>query len=261
MSPSFVAAGRRSGRSRGWSAVARTAAASAGVVRSAGTTAYVIEIGHRWPGSTTPQTISFAARPRARRRARRPGRGVQAVPDGDAHQLVVRRQVVDLVDAVAVPVVGVQHRAGARCEPAPLLCRLAVGAAARARAPRARPTRRPRGAGLRRARGRSLMSAVSGGTWLVTSCVDGIADSNERRAKLTSSGTVDGSGSPLSGRPAPRRWRRRAPPRRRRTSCARQLAGVTPVRDRIGARCRETPRGTPAAVRRRAGSTGSTSSA
>ena len=37
--------------------------------------------------------------------------GVQSVPDGHLHQLVVRRVVLDLVDPVSVPVVGVQHRA------------------------------------------------------------------------------------------------------------------------------------------------------
>ena len=42
----------------------------------------------------------------------RPGRRVQSVPDGDGHQLVVGGIELDLVDAVPVPVVGVQHRAG-----------------------------------------------------------------------------------------------------------------------------------------------------
>ena len=50
-----------------------------------------------------------------------PRRGVQAVADRDLHQLVVRRVVFDLVDAVTVPVVGVQNGAVPIGELAPAL--------------------------------------------------------------------------------------------------------------------------------------------
>jgi hypothetical protein len=50
-----------------------------------------------------------------------PRRGVQAVADGDAHQRVVGGVVLDLVDAVADTVVGVQHRAVAVGEFTPAL--------------------------------------------------------------------------------------------------------------------------------------------
>ena len=50
-----------------------------------------------------------------------PRRGVQAVADGDRHQLVVGGVVFDLVDAVAVAVVGVQDRLVAVGQFAPAL--------------------------------------------------------------------------------------------------------------------------------------------
>ena len=39
-----------------------------------------------------------------------PRRGVQPVADRDPHQVVIRRVKVHVVDAMPVPVVGVQHR-------------------------------------------------------------------------------------------------------------------------------------------------------
>ena len=56
-----------------------------------------------------------------------PRRGVQAVADRDRHQLVVRRVVLDLVDAVAVAVVGAQDRLVAVGELAPALRLPAAG--------------------------------------------------------------------------------------------------------------------------------------
>ena len=50
-----------------------------------------------------------------------PWRGVQAVADRDRHQLVVGRVVLDLVDAVAVAVVGAQDRLVAVGQLAPAL--------------------------------------------------------------------------------------------------------------------------------------------
>ena len=56
-----------------------------------------------------------------------PRRGVQAVADRDLHQLVVRGVVLDLVDAVAVAVVGAQDRLVAVGELAPALRLPAAG--------------------------------------------------------------------------------------------------------------------------------------
>ena len=39
-----------------------------------------------------------------------PGRGMQAIADGSAHQLVVRRVEIHLIDATPKAVVGVQFR-------------------------------------------------------------------------------------------------------------------------------------------------------
>ena len=50
-----------------------------------------------------------------------PRRGVQAVADGHLHQLVVGGVVLDLVDAMAVAVMGVQDRLVAVGELAPAL--------------------------------------------------------------------------------------------------------------------------------------------
>ncbi len=50
-----------------------------------------------------------------------PGRAVQSVPHGHVHQGVPVRVELDLVDAVAVPVVGVQDGGVALGEPPPLL--------------------------------------------------------------------------------------------------------------------------------------------
>ena len=108
----------------------------------------------------------------------RPRRAVQAVFDGDAHQLVVLRQVVDLVDAVAVAVVRAQHRRVLVGQPSPLLRGLAVGE----RAEVAHLGLGPAGAlavqALEQRREGADVRPISGGTWLVTSCVDGIADSD-----------------------------------------------------------------------------------
>ena len=57
----------------------------------------------------------------------RPRGGVQAVADGDRHQLVVGGVVLDLVDAVAVAVVGVQDWLVAVGEFAPALRLRAAG--------------------------------------------------------------------------------------------------------------------------------------
>ena len=46
---------------------------------------------------------------------------MQPVGDGRAHQFVVGRVVLDLVDAIAVPVVGMQHRTVAVGKIAPAL--------------------------------------------------------------------------------------------------------------------------------------------
>ena len=92
------------------SAAAPSAAASAGSVRRAGTAAYVIEIGQPCPASTCDQTTKPAARRTWRAGARRSPRAPRAGPaDGDVHQRVPGRVEVDLVDPVAVPVVGAQH--------------------------------------------------------------------------------------------------------------------------------------------------------
>ena len=123
--------------------------------------------------------MNFAARATcAPGRSGRPRRAVQAVPDGDAHQLVACGVVLDLVDAVAVAVVRAQHRRVLVGQPAPAPAPARCWPAARARGPPARPSRRPRGAGPRAARRCVVMSRrQSGGTWLVTSCVLGISHS------------------------------------------------------------------------------------
>jgi hypothetical protein len=73
-----------------------------------------------------------------------PRRGVQAVADRDRHQLVVGRVVLDLVDAVAVAVVGAQDRLVAVGELAPAL-RLALPESAPSSVTSSRPHSRPRG--------------------------------------------------------------------------------------------------------------------
>ena len=50
-----------------------------------------------------------------------PGCGVQSVADRDAHEFVVSRVVLDLIDAIPVTVMGMQHRPVAIGEITPAL--------------------------------------------------------------------------------------------------------------------------------------------
>ena len=111
-----------------WSAAARTARRGRASWRSAGTTAYVIEIGHRWPASAWAPGENLAARATcAPGRSSRHGAPCSPCVDRGRHQLVVVREVVDLVDPVAVPVVGAQDGRVLVGEPALLLRLLAAG--------------------------------------------------------------------------------------------------------------------------------------
>ena len=79
--------------------------------------------------------------------------GVQAVADRDRHQFVVGGVVFDLVDAVAVAVVGVQDRLVAVGQLAPALRLRAAGERAEFGDLVERPTRRPRGSAPRSSTG------------------------------------------------------------------------------------------------------------
>ena len=96
-------------------------AAMSGACRSAGTAAYVIEIGQPWPASTSPGVE--LGRPRdVRALAFGPGGAVQAVRRRRWSSARARRVELDLVDAVAVPVVRPQDRRVFVGQPALLLC-------------------------------------------------------------------------------------------------------------------------------------------
>ncbi len=111
--PGLASTARRARTRRSWRAGrARTRAASSGSRRSAGTAAYVIEIGQRVPGLELAHQVE-PGRPghvRAGAGLGDPRRAVQPPAHRRAHQPVPRRVELDLVDAVAVAVVGVQHR-------------------------------------------------------------------------------------------------------------------------------------------------------
>ena len=100
-----------------------------------------------------------------------PGKGVQPVGDGHLQQPVIRRVVLDLVDAVAVAVVGAQDRLVLVREPAPL-GGLAAGdlPSARARSAAQPPPSRST-ASIRTRSCSNTLYGSSGGTWLTTSCV------------------------------------------------------------------------------------------
>ena len=80
-----------------------------------------------WPGSGVHTDVLAARTTWAPGAVVGPRRGVQAVADRDLHQLVVGGVVLDLVDAVAVAVVGAQDRLVAVGQLAPALRLRAAG--------------------------------------------------------------------------------------------------------------------------------------
>ena len=173
-------------------------AASAGSARSAGTAACVIDSGQPWPASTCDQTRNPAAR-----RRWPSGRDQASVSPADtrvAEQPVPGRVEVDLVDPVAVAVVGAQHRGGGVRLLAPALRLCGAGGPAqfaqlrrdlveRSRARRA--ARPPRSAPGRRRRRRT---PTSGGTWLVTVWVGTAMTATVRHVQA-----ADGTPPPAGG--------------------------------------------------------------
>ena len=152
-SPALVAAGRSPGSYAVAVSPGSYAAASSGSARSAGTTEYVIDTGQPCPDSTCDQTRKPAARVVCGiGSAGGPRRAGQPVPDRLGEQPVPGRVEVHLVQPVAVPVVGAQHRRrGVGLGPPPLR---RLGAGQPAELAQRRRSRRRAGGRCRRARGR-----------------------------------------------------------------------------------------------------------
>ena len=161
------------GRTSSPSAAAPSAAAISGCARSAGTAANVIVIGQAKPPSACAAVRYSAVRAAcAAGCADVHGRRVQLVAHRERHEVVPRAVKLDLVDAVAVAVEGLQPRrvlVGLEAPADRLGAPRRADLAARARA----PSRRPRARAPRRARGcrRTGCGSSSGGTWLATSWV------------------------------------------------------------------------------------------
>lgn len=145
-----------------------------------------------------------------------PGRGVHAVFDRRAHQLVVRRVVFDLVDPVTVAVVGVQDGPVAIGELAPAL-RLAAG---RQGADLVHLVQAPlpslANQGLDEHRRGGGVVVFQGGTWLVTTWVSDMGSmlhfsDSCTRAVMISAGARRRSPTVLASRSRATRGRRGRP--------------------------------------------------